>query len=411
MYYGSNFIVNVINPIRTMKKISILILLFLASLSGAFAQIPQRINYQAIARDGAGNIIAGQSVSVRFSVLDGSAAGPSQYTETHTVSTNIFGLFSLPIGDGTPLSGSFQGITWATGSKYLKVEIDPAGGSSYIDLGASELISVPYAIWSENSNTPGPPGSNGSTWYIGAGAPAGATGVVNDLYLDNSNGNYYLKTGGSAWTLQGTLSGPAGPQGLPGDKYATTSSTSLSISTGIKNFTVDPGLSYSIGQTILISNSASNRMEGTLTSYDPLTGAISVNVNTATGSGSFASWQVNLNGAPGPAGTAGATWLTGTGAPAAASGLVNDLYLNTNNGDYYKKTGANTWTFQANLSGPQGIQGVPGPTGPQGPIGLSGPQGATGATGPAGPSGTTGPTGPPAPKVLPVHRVLPVRMG
>jgi len=54
----------------------------------------------------------------------------------------------------------------------------------------------------------GTPGTNGATWRTGSGAPSGALGVVNDLYLDTDNGDYYKKTGGSTYTLQGNLTGP-----------------------------------------------------------------------------------------------------------------------------------------------------------------------------------------------------------
>jgi hypothetical protein len=71
----------------------------------------------------------------------------------------------------------------------------------------------------------GPPGTPGETWFTGTGAPAGATGIVGDWYLDSATGNYYEKTGASALTQRGNLRGPAGPQGadstVPGPPGAT----------------------------------------------------------------------------------------------------------------------------------------------------------------------------------------------
>lgn len=98
-------------------------------------------------------------------------------------------------------------------------------------------------------------------------------------------------------------------------------------------------------------------------------------------------------GDAGTNGTNGATWYTGTVVPATTTGALNDLYLNTTTGDYYKKTGANAWTMQANLNGPQGPQGLTGVAGPTGAQGPQGPAGATGATGPQGLTGATGAQG------------------
>jgi hypothetical protein len=56
----------------------------------------------------------------------------------------------------------------------------------------------------------------GERWFSGAGAPAGTTGAVGDWYLDNAGGNYYEKTGETAWTLRGNLRGPQGVQGPAG---------------------------------------------------------------------------------------------------------------------------------------------------------------------------------------------------
>ena len=105
-----------------MKKL-FLILLMATVLTTVFGQAPQKFNYQAIVRDNSGSTIASQTVSVRISIHDGSAAGTVVYQETHTVSTNQFGLMTLEVGWGTSTIGSFSGIDWSLGSKYLQTEI------------------------------------------------------------------------------------------------------------------------------------------------------------------------------------------------------------------------------------------------------------------------------------------------
>ena len=99
--------------------------------------------------------------------------------------------------------------------------------------------------------------------------------------------------------------GQDGQDGQDGDRYATTSTTSLTIGTGTQNLTVETGLAYTVGQDVIIATDATNSMEGNLLSYDSVTGAMSVDVTTINGSGTFATWDINLGGAPGPAGQQG----------------------------------------------------------------------------------------------------------
>ncbi len=131
-----------------MKKIITSLALFFTLLT--FAQVPQGISYQAIALNGAGNPVVSSNVGIRISVLDNSATGTVLYTETHTKTTNPQGLFNLVIGQGTPTNGTFSTINWGTNSKFLKVEMDAAGGSNYALVGTTQLLSVPYALASDS---------------------------------------------------------------------------------------------------------------------------------------------------------------------------------------------------------------------------------------------------------------------
>jgi hypothetical protein len=122
------------------------------------------------------------------------------------------------------------------------------GGSSYIAIAAGVLPAPPSASWNliAQQGAQGPTGAQGAQgvagaqgpqgvagptgpqgaqgvagtagegWYSGSGAPTGALGNVNDWYLDSATGNFYEKTGASAWTQRGNLLGPAGPQGVQG---------------------------------------------------------------------------------------------------------------------------------------------------------------------------------------------------
>ena len=120
-----------------MKKVKLTLLMAALTLGIMLsAQVPQQFNYQAVARTGTGAILANQNVSVRISVIDGSPTGTVVYSETQTISTNQFGLFSIKIGTGTVVNGNFGAINWATGNKFLKTEFDQnkiAGESCFND--------------------------------------------------------------------------------------------------------------------------------------------------------------------------------------------------------------------------------------------------------------------------------------
>lgn len=140
------------------------------------AQSPNAFNYQGVARDNDGNVLENQSISLRLSIVSNSPTGTVEFVETHTVGTNDFGLFNVSIGTGSLVSGSFSGIGWGSDSHFIKVELDPAGGTAYQNMGVSQLLSVPYAMYA-NSGTAGPTGPTGATGSAGAVGPTGPAGV------------------------------------------------------------------------------------------------------------------------------------------------------------------------------------------------------------------------------------------
>ena len=165
-----------------MKKIILSLGLAMAFIT-ANAQAPAKFNYQGIARNASGQPLATQAIAMRISILDGSATGAVLYQERQAVVTNAYGLFNLSVGSGTVITGSMATINWGAGNKFIKVELDPAGGTAYTDLGSTQLLSVPYAMYAA-SGTPGPQGPAGATGPAGnAGAtgpqgPAGPTGAT-----------------------------------------------------------------------------------------------------------------------------------------------------------------------------------------------------------------------------------------
>lgn len=130
----------------------VLIFSYLLILSAAIAQAPQSFNYQGVARNASGVPYASQQLSVKASVITGAPGGAVEYSETRTVTTNAFGLFNIQIGSAgaTVNSGSFAGINWSQGIKYLQTEIS-INAQPYVNLGTTQILSVPYALHSKES--------------------------------------------------------------------------------------------------------------------------------------------------------------------------------------------------------------------------------------------------------------------
>jgi hypothetical protein len=133
------------------RYIFFLITIALFSLNQVNGQAPDKINYQGVARTNAGLPVKEQMIRLRLSIVDGSVSGTIVYSETHKVTTNTYGLFDVQIGTGEIVIGTMDAINWANREKYLKVEIDPNGGTDFIELGTTQLISVPYALRAEDA--------------------------------------------------------------------------------------------------------------------------------------------------------------------------------------------------------------------------------------------------------------------
>lgn len=117
------------------------------------AQAPQQFNYQAVIRSASGEALTDQAVAFRISIRESSAGGAVAYQERHSTTTDARGLATLAIGSGTVLSGAMADVLWHATPHYLQVEVDTTGGSTYADLGAAQLLSVPYALFSAEGAT------------------------------------------------------------------------------------------------------------------------------------------------------------------------------------------------------------------------------------------------------------------
>jgi len=133
-----------------MKIKAILIFLLFSYMS--FGQSPQKFTYQSIIKNSSGYLLKNQDVGLKISVLRNSSNGIEVYSEEHFPTSNSNGLVTLIIGEGLT-NDNFSEIQWGDGEYFLKVEVDPEGGNSYIMNQTSQLLSVPYALYAGNSGS------------------------------------------------------------------------------------------------------------------------------------------------------------------------------------------------------------------------------------------------------------------
>ncbi|GGN10856.1 hypothetical protein GCM10010967_53370 [Dyadobacter beijingensis] len=116
------------------------------TMSMSFAQAPQQFSFQGVARGADGKLVSNANVGIRITIHSESVSGTVAYQETHTAQTNGGGIFNIPIGGGAVLAGTFANIPWKTFAHFLQLEMDATGGTTYTDLGTTQMLSTPYAL-------------------------------------------------------------------------------------------------------------------------------------------------------------------------------------------------------------------------------------------------------------------------
>jgi len=203
-----------------MKKITLLIVLTFIIVT-SFAQVPNNFKYQAVVRDATGNVLPDQNISVQISILQGSMTGMDIYIEDFNITTNSFGLINLNIGSGNT-SDDFSTIDWAAGPYFLKVEIDENGGTAYSEMGTSQLLSVPFALYAKDvenkDDADADPNNemqtlniNNDTLYLTNGGQI-YLGQYSNQWQENGNNIYY----NDGWVGVGT-NNPSGKMVVQGD--------------------------------------------------------------------------------------------------------------------------------------------------------------------------------------------------
>jgi len=113
------------------------------------------INYQGAATDANGDELTNQNITLRASVLSASANGNLEWEETHSTTTDQFGLFNVVIGQGTNTTNgataNFDEMDWGSANHFLKIEMDATGGDNYAMIGTTQMMSVPYALYAKSA--------------------------------------------------------------------------------------------------------------------------------------------------------------------------------------------------------------------------------------------------------------------
>jgi trimeric autotransporter adhesin len=248
-----------------MKKILFLALIvnFQFSIFNSFAQVPQGINYQALARDAGGLILPNQNICIQSAITDGSG-GIEVYKEEFNITTNQFGLFTLTLGSGTPSIGTFSGISWSTIVAWQKIEIKIGCSGSYVLMGSSQLLSVPYSLYSAGGGTTYSAGTaiNITGTTIHNTAPdqtvaltgTGATSVTGTYpnFTINSTDNNTTYSAGTAINITGTTIHNIAPD----QTVALTGTGATSVTGTYPNFTInstDNNTTYSAGSGLNLS--------------------------------------------------------------------------------------------------------------------------------------------------------------
>ncbi len=196
-------------------KTLVLCLVVLLVATAVFAQAPNSFRYELVATDVVGMLPTKDvTIGIRATVIQGSETGTPVYVETFSKTTDKLARVSLDIGTGTPVTGTFSSIDWSTGSYYLKIEFDPAGGTNYTNSNTTKISSTLYALYASNAGSGSLADNAVTTSKIANNAVTGAkiqlgSDATGDMMVYNGTDYARLPVGSNGQVLQVTSGSPA----------------------------------------------------------------------------------------------------------------------------------------------------------------------------------------------------------
>jgi hypothetical protein len=299
-----------------MKKILTLLLLVVTVITTNAQAPPEAFNYSAVARDANSNPIANSTIGIQMSIKIGSSLGATVYQENHFVNTDDFGLFNLIVGGGSILSGTIADIDWSLDDYYLQVGMDANGGTNFLNMGSTQLLSVPYALYAKSAGSAGGISitsvstdgdtlylSNGQTFINGSngGGNSGTLPTVTTTAATNITANQ-AQVGGDVTSAGGELvfargicyattnnptvndetsASGTGAGGFTGSLYSLQTGTTYyakAYATNVAGTAYGNEVSFATPATGLITTLDCNgaTLNGTLVSYSPFNGGLTV---------------------------------------------------------------------------------------------------------------------------------------
>jgi hypothetical protein len=151
-----------------MKRVNVwLLILILSGITGnVIAQPPPNIPIQSVAKDALGNPAKNRTVYIKDVITQGTIVGGTRvWEESHVLVTDNDGIYTINVGAGTKANGitikDIGDIAWGNGPFFinLKIAVAPSipaawwvAADNYVDLGTTQLLSVPYALYAGNAS-------------------------------------------------------------------------------------------------------------------------------------------------------------------------------------------------------------------------------------------------------------------
>ncbi len=376
--------------IQNRNVVLIFVLVFQLISSSIFAQVPQKMSYQAVIRDASRALVTNKPIGMKISIAQGTQSGSIVYTETFKPTTNTNGLVSLEIGG----AANFSLINWANGPYFILTEVDIDGGINYTISGYSQLVSVPYALHAKTAEsitgsttipsgtalpTPvSPTGSffyktdtnvlyisNGTAWLpisTDGSTPSGTTFPtatnLGDVFFNTNNKNFYYWDG-ATWKMASNIpSGttlPAVASSVVGDPFYKTDTNILYVFNGTSWNPIN-GLSSTLAEGSFFVGNAANIATPTTKVNIPLSGFGAPTADVSMGNKNITNLATPLIG-PDAANKAyvdsqTATTPTGPTNPPVAGAKLGDVFYNTTTKSFYYFDGTD-WKLITNTpSGP-----------------------------------------------------------